>query len=143
MSKYNNKKVHLDDYVFDSQAEAHYYECLKIRYARGEVQGFERQPVFKLQPAFKKHNKSFQAITYIADFLVYLPNGEVEVIDIKGVITETFNVKRKLFEYKYPHLQLILLKHVKKYGGFITLDEYNKLQRAEKKAKKQNKGSGS
>ncbi|MGX5634504.1 DUF1064 domain-containing protein [Bacillus thuringiensis] len=143
MSKYNNKKVNLDDYVFDSQAEANYYEDLKIRSAGGEIQGFERQPVFKLQPAFKKHNKSFQAITYIADFLVYLPNGEVEVIDIKGMITETFNVKRKLFEYKYPHLQLILLKHVKKYGGFITLDEYNKLQRAEKRAKKQNKGSGS
>ncbi|HEF1856046.1 TPA: DUF1064 domain-containing protein [Bacillus cereus] len=143
MSKYNNKKVHLDDYVFDSQAEAHYYERLKIRYARGEVQGFERQPVFHLQPAFKKQDKSFQAITYIADFLVYLPNGEVEVIDIKGFITETFNVKRKLFEYTYPHLQLILLKYVKKYGGFIPLDEYNKLQRAEKKAKKQNKGSGS
>ncbi|MGX5634447.1 DUF1064 domain-containing protein [Bacillus thuringiensis] len=143
MSKYNNKKVNLDGYVFDSQAEANYYEGLKIRYARGEIQGFERQPVFNLQPAFKKQDKSFQAITYIADFLVYLPNGEVEVIDIKGMITETFNVKRKLFEYKYPHLQLILLKHVKKYGGFITLDEYNKLQRAEKRAKKQNKGSGS
>ncbi|MCQ6288862.1 DUF1064 domain-containing protein [Bacillus cereus] len=139
MSKYNNKKVHLDDYVFDSQAEANYYEGLKIRSARGEIQGFERQPVFNLQPAFKKQDKNFQAITYIADFLVYLPNGEVEVIDIKGMITETFNVKRKLFEYKYPHLQLILLKHVKKYGGFITLDEYNKLQRAEKRAKKQNK----
>ncbi|PEZ22452.1 hypothetical protein CN345_28955, partial [Bacillus thuringiensis] len=69
------------------------------------------------------------------DFLVYLQNGEVEVIDIKGFITETFNVKRKLFEYKYPHLQLILLKYAKKYGGFITLDEYNKLQRAEKKTR--------
>ena len=111
--------------------------------ARGEIQGFELQPIFNLQPAFKKQDKSFQAITYIADFLVYLPNGEVEVIDIKGVITETFNVKRKLFEYTYPHLQLILLKHVKKYGGFITLDEYNKLQRAEKENEKQNKGSGS
>ncbi|MGX5634025.1 DUF1064 domain-containing protein [Bacillus thuringiensis] len=138
MSKYNNKKVNLDGYVFDSKAEANYYEGLKIRSARGEIQGFERQPVFNLQPAFKKQDKNFQAITYIADFLVYLPNGEVEVIDIKGMITETFNVKRKLFEYKYPHLQLILLKHVKKYGGFITLDEYNKLQRAEKRAKKQN-----
>jgi len=138
LSKYNNKKVNLDGYVFDSKAEANYYEGLKIRSARGEIQGFERQPVFNLQPAFKKQDKNFQAITYIADFLVYLPNGEVEVIDIKGMITETFNVKRKLFEYKYPHLQLILLKHVKKYGGFITLDEYNKLQRAEKRAKKQN-----
>ncbi|MBJ8026310.1 DUF1064 domain-containing protein, partial [Bacillus cereus] len=79
MSKYNNKKVNLDGYVFDSKAEANYYEGLKIRSARGEIQGFERQPVFTLQPAFKKQDKSFQAITYIADFLVYLPNGEVEV----------------------------------------------------------------
>ncbi|PHG62514.1 DUF1064 domain-containing protein [Bacillus toyonensis] len=140
MSKYKNKKVDLDGHVFDSKAEANYYECLKIRHVKGEVEGFELQPIFKLQPAFKKQDKNFQAITYIADFLVYLPNGEVEVIDIKGMITETFNVKRKLFEYKYPHLQLILLKHVTKYGGFITLDEYSKLQRAEKKAKKQNKG---
>ncbi|WP_144517301.1 DUF1064 domain-containing protein [Bacillus thuringiensis] len=139
MSKYKNKKVDVDGHVFDSKAEANYYEGLKIRHVKGEVEGFELQPIFKLQPAFKKQDKSFQAITYIADFLVYLPNGEVEVIDIKGMITETFNVKRKLFEYKYPHLQLILLKHVKKYGGFITLDEYNKLQRAEKRAKKQNK----
>ncbi|WP_243743172.1 DUF1064 domain-containing protein, partial [Bacillus thuringiensis] len=34
MSKYNNKKVNLDGYVFDSQAEANYYEGLKIRSAR-------------------------------------------------------------------------------------------------------------
>ena len=128
------QKVNLDGYVFDSKAEANYYEGLKIRYARGKFKDLNGT-VFNLQPAFKKQDKSFQAITYIADFLVYLPNGEVEVIDIKGMITETFNVKRKLFEYKYPHLQLILLKHVKKYGGFITLDEYNKLQRAEKRAK--------
>ncbi|PEN90108.1 hypothetical protein CN553_22140 [Bacillus cereus] len=138
MSKYNNKKVHLDDFVFASKTEAKYYEDLKIRLHKGEIQGFERQPVFHLQPAFQKQDKSFQAITYVADFLVYLPNGDIEVIDIKGMVTETFNVKRKLFEYKYPHLQLILLKHVKKHGGFITLDEYNKLRRAEKRAKKQN-----
>ena len=121
--------------MYSIQSRSELLRVLKIRHVKGEVEGFELQPIFKLQPAFKKQDKSFQAITYIADFLVYLPNGEVEVIDIKGVITETFNVKRKLFEYTYPHLRLILLKHVKKYGGFITLDEYNKLQRAEKKAK--------
>ncbi|CAM4390772.1 hypothetical protein BAMA_15520 [Bacillus manliponensis] len=135
MSKYNNKKVELDGHVFDSKAEADYYKGLKVRQAAGEIINFEIQPSFVLQPAFKKGEKAFQKITYKADFMVYLPNGEVEVIDIKGMVTETFGVKRKLFEYKYQHLQLILLKHVQKYGGFITLDEYNKLKREEKKQK--------
>ena len=30
------QKVNLDGYVFDSKAEANYYEGLKIRYARGK-----------------------------------------------------------------------------------------------------------
>ncbi|MGX1457081.1 uncharacterized protein DUF1064 [Bacillus thuringiensis] len=136
MSKYNNKKAELDGHVFDSKAELDYYSGLKVRKAVGEVSSFELQPRFTLQPAFTKNGKSFKAITYIADFMVYLPNGDVEVVDIKGMVTETFAVKKKMFEYKYPHLQLILLKHVIKYGGFITLDEYNKLKREEKKLKK-------
>ncbi|MCM3736426.1 DUF1064 domain-containing protein [Bacillus cytotoxicus] len=138
MSKYNNKKVELDGHVFDSKAEADYYKGLKMRQAAGEVQGFELQPSFKLQPAFTKNGKRFLAITYKADFMIYLPNGDVEVVDIKGMETETFKVKMKMFEYKYPHLQLILLKHVKKYGGFIGLDEYKKLKREEKKQKQAN-----
>ncbi|WP_035430896.1 DUF1064 domain-containing protein [Bacillus sp. UNC322MFChir4.1] len=138
MSKYRNKKVELDGHVFDSKAERDYYEGLKIRQAAGEIQGFELQPVFELQPAFKKNGKAFKKITYKADFMVYLPGGEVEVIDIKGLATETFKVKMKLFEYKYPHLHLTLLKHVQKYGGFIGLDEYNKIKREEKKQKQAN-----
>ncbi|PEP80705.1 hypothetical protein CN581_14520 [Bacillus toyonensis] len=135
MSKYNNKNVKLDGHVFDSKAEGDYYSGLKVRQAAGEITSFELQPRFNLQPAFIKNGKKFVAITYSADFMVYLPNGDVEVVDIKGMITETFAVKRKMFEYRYPHLQLILLKHVKKYGGFITLEEYNKLKREEKKLK--------
>lgn len=136
MSKYNNKKVKIDGHVFDSKAEADYYSGLKVRQAAGEVISFELQPLFTLQPAFIKNGKKYQGITYSADFMVYLPNGDIEVIDIKGMETEVFKIKRKLFECKYQHLQLILLKHVKKYGGFITLDEYKKLKREEEKLKK-------
>ena len=135
MNKYNAKKVEVDGIIFHSKAESDYYSGLKIRQAAGEITSFELQPRFTLQPAFTKNGKKFKAITYSADFMVYLPNGDVEVVDIKGMVTETFAVKKKMFEYKYPHLQLILLKHVIKYGGFITLDEYNKLKREEKKLK--------
>ena len=35
------QKVNLDGYVFDSKAEANYYEGLKIRYARGEIKDLD------------------------------------------------------------------------------------------------------
>ena len=54
-----------------------------MRQVSREISSFELQPRFTLQPAFTKNGKKFVAITYIADFLVYLPNGEVEVIDVK------------------------------------------------------------
>lgn len=136
MSKYNNKKVKLDNHVFDSKAEADYYSGLKIRQAAGEITSFELQPRFTLQPAFTKNGKKYQAITYSADFMVYLPNGDVEVVDIKGFITQTFALKKKMFEYKYPHLNLILLAYVKKYGGFIEVSELEKLRKEAKKVKK-------
>ncbi|WP_410982660.1 DUF1064 domain-containing protein [Bacillus cereus] len=134
MSKYKNKKVKLDDHVFDSKAEADYYTGLKMRKAAGEVSSFELQPRFNLQPAFIKNGKRFLAITYIADFMVYLPNGDVEVIDIKGMETETFKVKRKLFEYKYPHLQLRLITYSPKWGGWLEIEQLKKLRKEARKA---------
>ncbi|MFD0770128.1 DUF1064 domain-containing protein [Bacillus sp. CGMCC 1.60114] len=82
MNKYRNKKVELDGYVFDSKAEADYYKRLKGRQAAGEILSFEIQPSFKLQSVFTKNGKRFLAITYKADFIIYLPNGDVEVVDI-------------------------------------------------------------
>ncbi|PFV73382.1 hypothetical protein COL05_25450 [Bacillus sp. AFS059628] len=64
MSKYNNKKVKLDDHVFDSKAEANYYAGLKIRQATEGISSFELQPRSILQPAFIKSGKRYQAITY-------------------------------------------------------------------------------
>ncbi|MDA2381804.1 DUF1064 domain-containing protein [Bacillus cereus] len=110
MSKYNNKKVKLDSHVFDSKSESDYYMGLKARKAAGEILSFELKLRFNLQPAFIKNTKKYQAITYKEDFMVYLPNGDMEVVDIKGMAMETFTVNRKMLEYKSPHLQLIYYK---------------------------------
>lgn len=141
MSKYNNKKVELDGREFDSEAESKYYELLKERQAAGEIQSIELQPAFVLQPGFKKNGKRFDAITYKADFMIYLPNGDVEVIDVKGVETDTFNLKKKMFEYKFPHLSLVLIgyktrqKNKKPIYHFMYLDELKKMRREAKKIK--------
>lgn len=134
MSKYNAKKVQLDGYTFDSKSESEYYKQLKWLKENKQIKGFELQPLFLLQEAFKKNGKTFRKIEYTADFKVIHLDGSVEIIDIKGMVTDTFQLKRKLFERKYLE-RLTLLKYVKKYGGFIELDEYYRLKKAEKKEK--------
>lgn len=131
MSKYNNKIVEIDGITFQSKAEAKYYEQLKWLKQNKQIKDFELQPKFLLQESFKKNGKSFRKIEYIADFKVINLDGTIEIIDIKGQMTEAFKIKRKLFERQYLHT-LTLLKYVKKYGGWIELDEYHKRKRAEK-----------
>ncbi|MGM9925186.1 MAG: DUF1064 domain-containing protein [Bacillus sp. (in: firmicutes)] len=134
MSKYNAKKVQLDGFTFDSKAEAEYYKQLKWLKQNKQIKDFELQPKFLLQDSFKKNGKTFMKIEYIADFKVYHMDETIEIIDIKGMVTDTFALKRKLFERKYLE-RLTLLKYVKKYGGFIELDEYHRRKKAEKKGK--------
>ena len=125
LNKYGAKKVLIDGITFDSKAEAKFYTQLKENGVE-----FELQPRFLLQDSFKKNGKHFRKIEYIADFKL----GN-RIIDIKGMETEVFKIKKKLFEYKYPDLKLELLrecpkKHIE-HGifGFIDLELYKKICR--------------
>ncbi|CAM3956330.1 hypothetical protein BAQ48_20285 [Bacillus luti] len=143
MSKYNNKKVELDGSIFDSEAESKYYELLKEKQGAGEIQAIELQASFVLQPGFKKNGKRFDAITYKTDFMIYLPNGDMEVINVKGVETDTFSIKKKMFEYKFLHLSLLLIgyktrhKNRKMIYHFMDFEELKKMRKEAKRARKQ------
>src|SRR5690625_381069 len=109
-SKYNNKKTELDGYVFDSKLEAEYYAELKLRERVGEINFFKVQPKYLLQHAFEKDNKKIQPIYYVGDFEVHHIDGSIEVIDTKGVKTEVFRIKEKMFHRRYPHKLTIVTK---------------------------------
>jgi len=109
MSKYKNKKTQVDMYVFDSIAESKRYKELALLQKAGEIRGLVLQPKFLLQPAFKKNGKIYRKIEYIADFM-YIKNGKIVVEDVKGKETDVFKLKHKLFEYKYPHYELEIIK---------------------------------
>lgn len=126
-SKYGNKKVELDGHVFDSRAEARYYQHLKLLEMAGEVLFFRLQPCYLLQEAFKKHGKTHRRIDYIADFEVHHKDGSIEVVDVKGVATDVFRMKEKMFHVKYPH-KLSVIKHDPAHG-WIELDKLKKLKR--------------
>lgn len=109
MNKYRNKKVILDDYVFDSIQESRRYKELKLLLKAKEIQDLELQPHFLLQESFKKNGKTYRKIEYIADFK-YKENGKTIVEDVKGMQTDIFKLKHKLFEKKYPELELRIIK---------------------------------
>lgn len=134
MSKYGAKKAEVDGYVFDSLIEAKYYEQLKWLKSNKQIKGFKIQPKYLLQEAFKKNGKHFRKIEYIADFEVKHLDGSIEVVDVKGMETEAFKIKRKLFERLYLY-KLSLVTFSKKWGGWIELDELKKLRRKAKKVK--------
>ncbi|MCY8035605.1 DUF1064 domain-containing protein [Bacillus sonorensis] len=136
-NKFNAKKTYVDGIKFDSKAEAQYYLQLKWLKQAKQIKDFKLQPRFLLQEAFKKNGKTFRKIEYVADFEVHNLDGSIEVIDIKGVETKEFAIKRKLYERLYD-TPLKVLAHDQSLG-FIELDELKKIKgKAEKSTAKRN-----
>ena len=108
MNKYRNKKIIVDDYIFDSIQESRRYKELKLLLRTGQIQDLELQPHFLLQESFKKNGKIYRKIEYIADFK-YIENDKTIVEDVKGLQTDVFKIKHKLFEKKYPDLELKII----------------------------------
>lgn len=109
MNKYRNKKTQIDMYVFDSIAESKRYKELVLLQRAGKISELQLQPKFLLQESFRKNGKTYRKIEYIADFQ-YEENGKIIVEDVKGKETEVFKLKHKLFEKKYPALELRIIK---------------------------------
>ena len=108
--KYNAQPTDIDGIRFDSKREAQRYQELQMLAAAGEIHALQLQPRFELQPAFEdSQGKRHRAIHYVADFQ-YVENGRVIVEDTKGMETAVFKLKRKLFLFTYPDVELRIVK---------------------------------
>jgi hypothetical protein len=105
-SKLHNVKTTIDGIKFSSKLEANRYCELVLLQKAGKVTNIELQPRFLLQEGFKKNGETFRPIYYVADFKVTYRDGRVEVEDTKGMKTEVYKLKRKLFEFKYPEMTI-------------------------------------
>lgn len=84
-----------------------YYQQLKLIERQGLIKDLKLQMKFELQPSYKKNGKTIRAINYIADFTYFDVNkGKTIIVDIKGYRTEVYKLKKKIFEYKYPDLEI-------------------------------------
>jgi len=109
MNKYRNRKIVVDNIRFDSNLEATRYRQLKLLQRAKQISNLRLQVPFLLQEGFKKNGKTHRKIEYIADF-VYEENGQTIVEDVKGMQTDVFKLKHKIFEKVYPDLELKIIK---------------------------------
>jgi len=109
-SKFKNKKVVDGELKFDSQKEYKRYKELKLLEQSGSITDLKLQETFELQPKFKKNGVSYRAICYVADFSYYDTTINCKIVeDVKGMKTDVFKLKQKMFEYVYPELKLIII----------------------------------
>lgn len=98
-SKYHNIKTAYRGEMYDSKKEAEFAMLLdSLKRARDpseKVWIVERQVPFEIVINNKKICK------YIADFRVQYHDGHFEIIDVKGMKTAIYRLKKKLVEAQY------------------------------------------
>lgn len=104
--KYNNTKTEYEGIMFDSKKELYMYIALKKWLDEGRITNLELQKTYELQPRFSvrkgKVLRINRPITYTPDFVFFdKQENRLRVLDAKGMKTETYKIKRKLFEYKF------------------------------------------
>lgn len=90
--KYNAKICESNGIKFASKRERHWYNILKMQQKNGEVLFFLRQVPIDL-PGIT---------TYRVDFVVFYANNDIAFLDVKGVETEIFKMKKRQVEEIYP-----------------------------------------
>ena len=90
-SKYGNIKVVYDGKTFDSKKECRRYQDLELLLRAGEISDLRCQVPFLLAGG----------VRYIADFVYYDKEKNVVVEDAKGMQTDVYKLKKKLFKERY------------------------------------------
>ncbi len=99
-NKYHARKTTVYRRTFDSKREAEWYMMLREKLRLGEIKHLECQPTYTLLDGFRDNTGKMQnPITYTADFLVEYDDGRREVIEVKGVRTRDYLLRKKLFLY--------------------------------------------
>jgi hypothetical protein len=90
--KYRAKKTEYNGVLFDSKKEAAYCARLDLMKAAGKISYYLRQVPFDLPGGVK----------YRVDFMEVWSDGRVRYVDVKGVRTQVYIMKKKQVEALYP-----------------------------------------
>ena len=125
--------------TYDSELELLFLkEVIEPGLISGEIKSYERQVTYEIQPGFTDYTgKKVLAVKYKSDFDILYRDGHKIVWDCKGNADATAILKRKLFKYRYPHIDYRWITRSLKYSetGWIDYDELQKIRRENKKKK--------
>lgn len=91
-SKYNSTPIVKKEIRFDSIAESCYFDWLASQKEKGEVKYFLMQVPFRLPGNIK----------YLVDFQIFMKDGTVRYVDVKGMMTDVSRNKIKQVVSLFP-----------------------------------------
>jgi hypothetical protein len=88
----------------DSKTEHERLLQLRLLEKAGEIKNLQEQVSFELQPSFKTNQgKTIKKMEYTPDFVYYdCKLKGIVAEESKGFKTESYKMRSKLFQYKYP-----------------------------------------
>lgn len=102
VNKYGAHKTTVGDKVYDSKKEARRAITLRYMQENNLISSLKEQQRFVLQEGYiNNKGQKVRPIEYVADF-TYNQDGKQIVEDCKGIKTDVYKIKKKMFEYKYP-----------------------------------------
>ena len=104
-----------------NKLEARYAEHLSVRQAAGEILAYWYEGV-TLCLTYSRNGVAGQR--YTPDFMVQLPDGTIELHEVKGFMDEKNINKVKVAADKYPFRFVLVTKRRKSDGGGWGLQEY-------------------
>ena len=104
-----------DGIKFKSKLETYTYKKLKEANIKAEYEGRH----FELLPKFEYNGEKIRAMTYLPDFI-----GDDFIIECKGLITDSFPLRFKIFKYsllqKGQTYKIYLVKKKKQVDQMIS-----------------------
>lgn len=104
LSKYGNKETEYKGVKYHSKKEAEYAMLLDTLFKASNSK--DRVIDYQIQVPYKIYLNEKYICKYLADFVVKYADGREEVVDVKGVKTQTYKLKKKLVEAQY-NIQII------------------------------------
>lgn len=106
-NKYGAKKQEFQGNRYDSGRECQEAVCLDLMLKAGEITAWERQVKIPLEVNGK------HIANYYIDFVIHHKDGTMEYREVKGVETDTWRMKWRIFEALYAGRPNVLLRVVR------------------------------
>jgi len=100
-NKYNNKSTEYAGIIYHSAKEADFARTLDT--LKSAANPSERVVSWERQVKISLDVNGFHITNYYVDFRAQFADGHEELIEVKGMETEVFRLKRRLLEATYLH----------------------------------------